>query len=88
MWTGGGARETRRRVAFSETYRNPPVVHVAMSMWDFDSAANQRADISSDCVTETGFEIVFRTWGDTRVARIRADWMAIGEVSGEGDWDV
>jgi hypothetical protein len=31
---------------------------------------------------------VFRTWGDSRVARIRADWMAIGEVSGEDDWEM
>jgi hypothetical protein len=32
--------------------------------------------------------IVFRTWGDTRVARVRADWLAIGEVRGEDDWQV
>jgi hypothetical protein len=31
---------------------------------------------------------VFRTWGDSRVARICADWMALGSVRGEDDWDV
>jgi hypothetical protein len=32
--------------------------------------------------------MVFRTWGDTRVARVRADWMAIGEQRSDEDWDV
>jgi hypothetical protein len=32
--------------------------------------------------------LVFRTWADTRVARIRADWTAIGAVRDEEDWDV
>jgi hypothetical protein len=39
-------------------------------------------------VTTEGFEIVFRTWGDTRIARIRADWMAIGAVRDEDEWDL
>ena len=40
-------------------------------------------------MTETGFEIVFRTWGDTRVARVRADWLALGEVADEDDaWEL
>ena len=39
-------------------------------------------------VNSEGFVIVFRTWADTRVARIRADWLAIGELSAEDDWNV
>jgi hypothetical protein len=31
---------------------------------------------------------VFRTWGDTRIARVRIAWMAIGELSEGDDWDV
>ena len=57
-------------------------------MWDMDQKTNQRADISAELVTPDGFIIVFRTWGDTRVARVRTDWLAIGEVRGDGDWDV
>ena len=30
--------------------------------------------------------MVFRTWGDTRVARIRADWTAIGAIIDEDNW--
>ena len=86
MWTGDGPREARRPLRFSEAFRAPPMVHVAISMWDTGGETNQRADLRAETVTETGFELVFRTWGDSRVARIRADWMAIGEVTAEDDW--
>jgi hypothetical protein len=88
MWTGTGPRQHRQRVEFSHAYRAVPVVHVTMSMFDMDQKTNQRADISAEYVDEEGFEIVFRTWGDTRVARVRADWMAIGEVRHEDEWDL
>ncbi|MDI3336785.1 H-type lectin domain-containing protein [Defluviimonas aestuarii] len=88
MWTGNGPREHRHTVVFSEAFSSPPVVQVGISMWDMDQKTNLRADISADSVGPKGFEIVFRTWGDTRVARIRADWLAIGEVSDEDDWEV
>lgn len=86
MWTGSGPRELRRSVVFPDTYLSDPVVHISMSMWDMDHKHNQRADISAEMITPEGFAIVFRTWGDTRVARVRADWMAIGEVKSEDDW--
>lgn len=88
MWTGDGPRELRRNVEFSEVFHTEPLVHVSISMWDINRQSNQRADISADGVTPKGFEIVFRTWGDTRVARIRADWLAIGEVVSDDDWDI
>lgn len=88
MWTGQGPRELRRVVTFSEPFKTEPVVHVNISMWDMDQKTNQRADISADTITPEGFVVVFRTWGDTRVARIRADWLAIGEVSSEDDWEL
>ena len=88
MWTGQGPRELRRAVTFSEPFKTVPVVQVILSMWDMAPKTNQRADISSDMVTAEGFVIVFRTWGDTRVARVRADWLAIGEITSEDDWDL
>ena len=57
-------------------------------MWDTDNKHNARADISAEKITETGFHLVFRTWGDTRVARVRADWMAIGAVTSEDNWEL
>jgi hypothetical protein len=75
-------------VEFAEPFRSVPVVQVSISMWDMDRRTNQRADISAEMVNPEGFVIVFRTWSDTRVARIRADWLAIGELSAEEDWNV
>ena len=43
------------------------------------------ADAFDLCENE-GFDIVFRTWNDTQVARIRVAWTAIGELPNEDDW--
>ena len=50
-------------------------------MWDMGSGSNARADIRAENVTETGFDLVFRTWSDTRVARVSASWLAISGVA-------
>ncbi|WP_417249414.1 H-type lectin domain-containing protein [Celeribacter sp.] len=88
MWTGTGPREMRRVVEFGESFAAVPAVHVSLSMLDIDQATNHRVDISAELVTNDDFVIVFRTWGDTRVARVRADWTAMGAVRHEDDWDL
>jgi H-type lectin domain len=88
MWTGQGPRESRHAVIFAEPFLGKPAVMVALSMWDIDHKHNARAEIAADKVSEAGFEVVFRTWGDTRVARVRADWTALGTVRDDEDWDV
>lgn len=88
MWTGEGPRERRKSIVFDRPYSQAPMVHVSLTLWDMDSAHNVRADLAAERVTATGFDVVFRTWKDTRVARIRVSWMAIGSVVTEDDWDV
>lgn len=88
MWTGNGARERRKEIRFSESYRMPPMVQVNLSLWDVDSATNVRADIKAEKVSNKGFELVFRTWGDTKVARVRMNWMAIGELRHNDDFEL
>jgi len=88
MWSSDGPRLVRRTVTFSRPFRAPPAVLVSLEMWDFDTAANARGDLSADAVTETGFEVVFKTWGDSRIARIRAGWIAIGTVPHADDWEL
>ena len=88
MWTGTGPRERRKDVQFGESFRAAPVVHCALSMWDIDHATNVRADVTAEEIDEEGFQIVFRTWGDTRVARARVRWMAIGELRHADEWDL
>lgn len=88
MWTGSGPREVRHAQEFREHFVEPPMVTVGVSMWDIAHQTNSRVDITAENITASGFVIVFRTWADTRVARIRADWMAIGQARDEDDWDV
>ncbi len=88
MWTGTGARESRHVVTFKDGFTEPPAVMVGLSMWDMDSKTNPRADLVAENVTARGFHLVFRTWADTRIARVRADWTAIGPVRDDEDWDV
>lgn len=88
MWTGKGPRELRRIVEFDEHFTCPPVVQTSLSMLDIDQSTNHRVDISAEMVTEDGFVIVFRTWGDTKIARVRADWTAFGPVRHEDDWEL
>jgi len=88
MWTGEGPRELRRVVEFETPYSTAPAVHVSLTMWDFDHRHHTRADIAAEMVNPEGFVLVFRTWGDTRVARVRADWMSIGELPSDDDWQV
>lgn len=88
MWTGSGPRALTKSVKFDVPFQRCPAIQISLSMWDMDQKTNQRADISAENISAVGFDIVFKTWGDTRVARVRADWMAIGELPNEDDWDV
>ncbi len=88
MWTATGPRERRKQIRFSQPYRDTPIIHCSLTMWDVDHAHNVRADVSAENVTVAGFDLVFRTWGDTRVARARVGWLAIGEIGYDDDWEL
>lgn len=88
MWTGKGPRERRETVKFTEKFRTEPVVMVALSMWDTDHASNMRADVQAEDITRDGFDVVFRTWGDSRIARVRVSWTAMGEIRHADEWDL
>ena len=64
------------------------MVQVSLTMWDMGSDSNALADIRAENVTETGCDLVFRTWSDTRVARVSASWLAIGDVADPEQWDL
>ena len=88
LWTGSGPREVRRSVAFSRAYKLPPRVLAFVQMWDLSNAANARIDVQVDEVSAEGFVLVFRTWLDTKVARVRIGWMSFGELPHEDDWQL
>ena len=87
MWRGTGPRQMRKALEFDEPFLEVPIVQTGLTMWDIADEANSRADITAEKITATGFELVFRTWGDTRVARVRAEWLAIGRVANEDDFE-
>ncbi|PIE13465.1 MAG: hypothetical protein CSA70_05940 [Rhodobacterales bacterium] len=88
MWTGSGHRECRHAVRFDEPFKSVPSVQCTISLWDVDSSTNVRAEVEAEYITQNGFDIVFRTWGDTKVARMRIGWIAIGAARHEDDWDL
>ncbi len=88
MWTGEGEREARVEIRFGQSFVAAPAVMVALSMWDMDRRSNARGDLTAENITAEGFEMVFRTWGDTRIARLRASWMAMGPLHDDDHWDV
>lgn len=88
MWTGTGNRERRRTIVFSQPFTEPPLVHVSLSLWDMDSKANARAEVKADKIETDRFDVVFATWGDSRIARVHVAWLAIGALINEDDWDV
>ena len=88
MWRGEGPRQSREIVKFSQPYKSPPHVQVSVSMWDISNSSNSRIDVQADKITEDGFEIVFRTWNDTQVARIRVAWTSIGDLPNDDVWEL
>lgn len=88
MWTGKGPRERRKRINFSEPFLSKPAVQVALTLWDVSNGSNLRADIAAEKVSEEGFDLVFRTWQDSQIARVRLGWIAFGEIDDEDAWDV
>ncbi len=88
MWRGEGPRQSRAPVTFQQSYAAPPHVQVAISMWDISNSSNIRADVQAENITEKGFVIVFRTWADTQVARVRVAWTSFGELPNDDGWEL
>ncbi|SFS64937.1 H-type lectin domain-containing protein [Sulfitobacter marinus] len=88
MWSGTGERERRQRIIFSTPFKSPPTVQASLALWDVDAATVMRGDLISENIAEEGFDLVFKTWGDTRFARARVAWLAIGPLPREDDWDL
>jgi hypothetical protein len=55
-------------------------------MWDYDSSANIRGDLTAESVARESADIVFKVWSDTRIARLRVAWLALGPLPFDDDW--
>ena len=65
--TGSGERLDVTPLLFKEKYTTPPKVLVAMNSIDATSPPNLRYDIYPEKITTTGFNMVLRTWADTKL---------------------
>lgn len=80
MWAGDGDRRIEVTFQFAEPFREPPALTLGVIGIDCDQAHNLRYSVTAQNLTKTSFDVVFVTWGDTRIARASVSWQAIGMV--------
>lgn len=78
LYDGSGARRTVYHIRFSQRFRRPPTVALALSGIDILNNSNSRLTVGVEGVTEDGFNAVFSTWADTSVWAAQAVWVAHG----------
>lgn len=88
MWSGEGPRVHEQKINFSRPFLDPPSVQVGLAMWDISNVATSRVDLRKENVTQEGFTLSLRTWDNTKIARVRVSWQAIGPVANEDDWQI
>lgn len=86
MWAGYGERATASFVEFDRPYVDKPVVHVSISLLDVQTDPLIRYELTAENITSEGFEIIFKTWADSRFARVRVAWLAIGQAIRDEYW--
>ncbi|MBV8308798.1 MAG: hypothetical protein JO344_00220, partial [Planctomycetaceae bacterium] len=74
---GMGEREYVKHVTFSKRFDTPPQVVVGSSFLDVDQSKNTRVEVSARDVTPEGFDLVLKTWSDSIVYSLGANWLAL-----------
>lgn len=80
MWADDGDREVRFKLRFATGFQRAPHITLGISGLDSSCAQNLRFSLATDAVTPEGFVIIFKTWGDTKIARASVNWSAIGQA--------
>lgn len=78
MWSGEGDRVVRQALQFDLPFSNLPLISLGVTGVDASRAQNQRYYLRAENVTRFGFDLVFITWDDTKIARACASWTATG----------
>lgn len=78
-----GSCEIRRglsgeRVDFKEPFASTPEVLVSLTQIDQETGGNAILRIEVTAIDAGGFNYDLHTWCNTRVARVRAEWIAVG----------
>ncbi len=80
LWAGDGDRQVRLKVRFVARFQRLPHIMLGICGMDSSCAQNLRFSLVAGHISVEGFEIVFKTWGDTKIARASINWSAIGQA--------
>lgn len=78
MWSGEDDRVVRQTIHFDVPFSSLPMVSVGVTAIDASRAQNQRYHLRTENIIAFGFDLVFVTWDDTKIARASASWTATG----------
>lgn len=81
-WTllnGTGERKFITRIYFRDPYQKPPTVTAFLTGLDVGNDTNHRLTVKPVNVTRTGFDLEYKTWGDSHISSTRSTWTAFGE---------
>lgn len=79
MMTGTGERRFTDFVKFDKHFDVEPEVMVALQGVDIIHDHNARAYLEVRDITHDGFELTLHTWGDTKIWKLKASWLAFLE---------
>jgi hypothetical protein len=68
----------KQYVAFDREYRSIPSVFAGFTLIDFADGTDHRLKLNVTNISTKGFEITLVTWCDTRMSKVKADWISFG----------
>jgi hypothetical protein len=74
---GPGEREIAQYITFEKEFDDVPEVIVGLSGFSTTTGANIRIEIYPKDITEKGFWLMGRTWGDSLFGEVHTNWIAI-----------
>lgn len=76
LYSGTEDRRCTVHVDFESAFERVPTVHHGLTHFDTSKDHNARLRVTTENVTEAGFDLVFFTWSDTLVHGATVNWMA------------
>ena len=81
MWDGDGDRKVIKPIKFEQRLETNPLVFVSLQSIDASQGHNLRFDLRAENVTTRGFDVVFSTWFDTKIASCSVSWFAFSQTA-------
>jgi hypothetical protein len=76
---GDGERTVNLEIRFTKKFTSKPELIFSVSGVDASRDANLRYSVESTFVSNEGFLLKIKTWGDTKIFGITGSWIAITE---------